>query len=104
MVFCPKDFTDVPLISLDQPTQIIHVMKPRDYLLFQISLVLGDDHVWLAGIDLHHDPRNNREELFEHWVSSGAAKRFSQHYAMITGPDNFSRNLGAPLFSTETNS
>lgn len=97
-----KNLPNVPLVSLDQPAQTVCVMKPQDYLLFQIAIILSDEHVWLAGVDLHHDPRNNRNELFEHWISSGAAERFSQHYKIVAGPDNFARNFGTPIFSTET--
>lgn len=90
------DLPDIPLVPLDQPAKTVYVMKLRDYSLFQAVIILGDDHKWFAGIDLRHDPMN---ELFEHWINSGAAERFSQHYKIVAGPDNFARNLEAPLYS-----
>lgn len=88
--------SNIPLVPLDQPAQTVYVMKLRDYSLFQIKIILGADHKWLAGIDLHHDPRN---ELFDHWIDSGAAKRFSEHYKIVVVPDNFARNFGTPTWS-----
>lgn len=87
---------DVPLVSLDQPARTVHVMKLRDYALFQIVIILGADHRWLSGVDLHHDPQ---QELFQHWIESGAARRFSEHYKIIASPDNFARNFGTPMYS-----
>lgn len=87
---------DIPLVPLDQPAETVYVLKLRDYSFFQINIILDHDHKWFAGIDLHHDPQN---ELFNHWIDSGAAKRFSQHYKIMTGPDNFARNFGIPTHS-----
>ena len=94
-----KNLPNIPLVPLDQPAQTVYVLELPVYSLFQITIVFGDEHVWLAGLDLNHDPRNNRNELFEHWINSGAAKRFSEHYKIKAGPDNFARNFGTPMYS-----
>jgi hypothetical protein len=87
---------DIPLVPLDRPTATVFVLKLREYNVFQLSIVMGDDHRWFAGIDLCHDPSN---ELLQHWVDCGAAQRFSEHYKIMACPDNFARNFGTPTYS-----
>lgn len=87
---------NIPLVPLDQPAATVLVLSHREYNYFQLFIIMGDDHRWLAGIDLGHDPGN---ELFEHWIASGAAKRFADHYKVALCPDNFARNFGIPTVS-----
>jgi hypothetical protein len=82
----PADLQHIPLVPLEKPPTMVIKLPLRDYNRLQLCIIFGDDHKWLAGVDLQHDPTIKQNELIEHWIGCGAAKRFSQHYQIQEEP------------------